>query len=267
MNTNHEANRRHWNKASPWWESLRDKDGIWERCVEEPTHCFAGKAFDLIRELAGNLEGRNTCVVGSGDNYAALALSGLKARVTSIDISTAQLEVASRRAQYLRLPIKFVQSDAADLSVIQDSEFDLACSTNGFFVWISDLQAVFNEIFRVLRPGGLYVFYDVHPFQRPWKNVVDHIEAKKSYWDVGPFEDSEEGTFEFERTIGELLNLLVESGFVLRRVLETPADDSRFWQDYSYLPGTDDELLDWRRNPRAALPVWLTMAVQKPLHR
>ncbi len=35
----------------------------------------------------------------------------------------------------------------------------------------------------------------------------------------------------------------------LRRILETPAEDSRFWQDYSYLLGTDDSLLDWSENP------------------
>lgn len=40
--------------------------------------------------------------------------------------------------------------------------------------------------------------------------------------------------------------------------------DSSFWQGFSYLPGTDDSLLDWRSNPRAGLPVWLTLAAEKP---
>ena len=267
MNTNHEANRRHWDNASPWWESLRDKDGIWRQCIEEPTRCFAGHALEVIQEFSGDLGGKEVCVVGSGDNYAAFALAGLKANVTSIDISDAQLEIAAKRAQELRLPIRFVQSDAANLSTIRDGAFDLVFSSNGFFVWISDLRGVFEEFHRILRPGGFYVFYDVHPFQRPWQNSVDYIEVKKSYWDIGPFEDSVEGTSEFERTLGELLNLLTASGFDLKRVLESPADDSRFWEDYSYLPGTDKGLLDWRQNPRAALPVWLTMALRKPFHR
>ena len=42
------------------------------------------------------------------------------------------------------------------------------------------------------------------------------------------------------------------------------AEDSRFWEDASYLPGTDASLLDWRSNPRAGLPTWLTVAAQKP---
>ena len=150
------------------------------------------------------------------------------------------------------------------MSLIAQGEFDLAFSSNGFFVWIADLQAVFSEIHRILRPGGHYLFYDVHPFQRPWKDQVNPIEAAKPYWESGPFSDEEEGSFEFHWTLADVLNSLAASGFTLRRILESPAEDSRFWQDYSYLPGTDDSLLDWNENPRAALPAWLTVASQRP---
>ena len=54
------------------------------------------------------------------------------------------------------------------------------------------------------------------------------------------------------------------SGFILRRILESPAEDSGYWQDSSYMLGADGRLLDWNENPRAALPVWLTVALQRP---
>ena len=225
---------------------------------------FAGGALELIREFGGDLSGKDVCVVGSGDNYAAFALSGMGANVTSIDISERQLEVASKRAARLELPITFVQADAADLTPVGDAEFDLVFSSNGFFVWIADLHAVFSEIFRILRPGGHYVFYDIHPFQRPWKDQTRPIEVEKSYWETGPFENQEDGTFEFNWTLADILNPLAASGLILRRILESPAKDSRFWQNRSYLPGTDESLLDWNENPRAALPVWLTATVRKP---
>ena len=65
-----------------------------------------------------------------------------------------------------------------------NAEFDLVFSSNGFFVWIADLQLVLSEIFRILRPGGQYVFYDIHPFQRPWKGPVMPIEIAKPYWET-----------------------------------------------------------------------------------
>ena len=264
MKEMHESNRRHWDKSSKWWENLRDQDGLWRRCPQEPELGFAGGALEMIRNVADELSGKDVCVVGSGDNYAAFALCGMGANVTSIDISARQLAVASNRAKQLGLPITFVQSDAADMKLIGNAEFDLVCSSNGFFVWIAELYEVFNEIFRILRPGGHYIFYDVHPFQRPWKDQFTPIEVSKPYWETGPFQDEEDGTFEFNWTLAEILNPLAASGLILKRIKESPAEDSGYWQHFSYLPGNDETLLDWNENPRAALPTWLTVTSQRP---
>ena len=263
MNAMHEINRRYWNEGAEWWERLEEEGGLWKRCPSEPELAFAGGALGVVGQVVGSVSGKDVCVVGSGDNLAAFAFSGMGANVTSVDISERRLAVASERARHLGLPMTFVQADAANLSGVGDAEFDLVFSSNGFFVWISDLLAVFSEICRILRPGGHYAFYDIHPFLRPWKDRTVPIEIAKPYWETEPLEDAEESC-EFHWTLADILNPLAASGFILRRMLESPADDSRFWQDYSYLPGTDDRLLDWKENPRAALPVWLTLAVLKP---
>ena len=260
----HESNRRHWDAAAGWWAEKRERDGLWRRCPEEPELGFAGGAFELISSFIGDIKGKKVCVIGSGDNYAAFALAGMQAHVTSTDISDRQLETASERAKQLGLKIDFVQADAMDLEPLGDGKFDLVCSTNGFFVWIADLRAVYGEIFRILKPGGHYVFYDVHPFQRPWKDGDQSIEVEKTYWQTGPFSDEKDGTFEFNWTLGDILNPLTDAGLVLRRVLERPAEDSSFWEGSSYTPGNDEGQLDWRENPLAALPVWLSAALQRP---
>ena len=264
MNAMHEANRRYWNEVAERWERLEEEGGLWQRCPREPDLAFAGSALELVREVAGAMSGKDVCVVGSGDNHAVFAFSGMGANVTSVDISERRLAVAAKRARRLGLPITFVQADAADLSLIGNAEFDLVFSSNGFFVWIADLQAVFSEIYRILRPRGHYVFYEIHPFQRPWKDQIVPIEVAKPYWETGPFKDEEECAFGFNWTLADILNPPTTLGFILRRIFESPAEDSRFWQDYSHLPGTDDSLLDWNENPRAALPVWLTLALQRP---
>ena len=264
MNNMHDSNRRYWDGAAEGWEKLSDEEGFWRRCASEPGLAFAGGALELIREVGGDLSGRDVCVVGSGDNLAAFALAGMGANVMSTDISERRLEIASRRAEQLELPITFAQADAADLTSLADAEFDLVCSTNGFFVWIADLRAVFSEVNRILGPAGNYVFYDIHPFQRPWKDQVRPVAVEKPYWETGAFGSRDDGTFEFHWTLADILNPLAASGLILRRVLESPAKDSRYWQDRSHLPGTDDSLLGWDENPRAALPVWLAAAAQKP---
>ena len=264
MNEIHERNRRKWNRGADGWKALRDEDGLWRRCPDEPALAFEGQALEIIRARVGDLDGKEVCVIGSGDNYAAFALAGLGAKVTSTDISENQLKVASDRATELGLEMAFVRADAAGLQPLGDASFDLVCSTNGFFVWISHVGAIFDAVHRVLKPGGHYVFYDIHPFQRPWKQQIRPISMEKPYSDTGPYEDGEEGSCEFNWTMADLLNPLVRSGLVLRQIAESPPDDPRFWEGHSYCAGKDESLTDWRVNPRAGLPVWLTVAAQKP---
>ena len=224
--------------------------------------------MEMIQDLAGELAGKRVCVIGSGDNYAAFALSGMGATVTSTDISEQQLAAAEKRAMVLGLDIAFVRCDAADLTPFGDNTFDLVCSTNGFFVWIADLAPVFTAVRRVLKEGGYYVFYDVHPFQRPWKDQKTPIEMEKPYSETGPFVSRESGdpVYEFHWTLSDIVSPLLAAGLVLKKIQENPARDSRFWEcGFSYLPGTDASLLDWFSNPCAGLPVWLTVAVEKPL--
>ena len=266
MNEIHEANRGHWDAAAKGWRELRDEDGVWRRCLQEPALAFDGQALGMIREFSGHLAGKDVCVIGSGDNLAAFALAGMGARVTSTDISEGQLAVAEERARELGLEITFARCDAAGLDPLPGNAFDLVFSSNGFLVWIADPPGVFAAVHRVLRPGGHYVFYDVHPFQRPWGDRRAPIEMEKPYGETGPFRYEEEGggTYEYHWTLGDILNALLEAGLVIRKLSEDPARDARFWEDASYLPGTDASLLDWRGNPRAGLPVWLTVAARKP---
>jgi SAM-dependent methyltransferase len=265
----HKANRRYWDRQASDWERLRDRDQLWRRCVREPALGFRGRALEFIRDAVGrgqaDLTGKRVCVIGSGDNYAAFALAGMGASVTSTDISAEQLAVAARRAAELELEITFVRCDAAELRPLEDTHFDLVCSTNGFFVWIAEPARVFAAIHRVLKPSGHYIFYDIHPFMRPWKDTRDPIEMEKPYFETGPFVDDapEARTYEFHWTLSDLLNGAANAGLSLRRMAETPAADARFWEDHAYLPGADERLLDWRHNPRAGLPVWLTLDLRK----
>lgn len=258
LNAQHEANRRHWDRSAPRWRELRDGDGLWRRCVDEPAVAFEGGAWELIA-AGGDLRDLRACVVGSGDAYAAFALAAAGARVTAVDISQAQLDVASDRADVLGLHIEFVRADAADLGALASGQFDLVVSTNGFFVWISDLGGVFAEVHRVLKPGGRYVFYDVHPFQRPL--IVDNnsLAIEKSYWATGPHVDGD--TFEFHWTVADLLNALLNSGLTITTIRESAPRSARYWTDGHY--GQDETIDPTPPGSLSALPAWLTIASQR----
>ena len=267
MDEMYEANRLFWNFLADEWQEFRDRDQLWPQLLQKPALAFEGDALEMIHAYVGTLQNKSVGVIGSGDNYAAFALAGLGAAVTSIDISQAQLDIAADRAQKLGLDMAFVQADARHVAALSDNCFDLVFSSNGFYVWIAEPGKVFAEIQRILRVNGHYIFYDIHPFQRPWKKKREDtqpIEMKKSYWDTGPNVRTENQLrYEFNWTMADMLNPLLDSGLALKQIAESPPVDSRFWQGHSYEPGTDSDLMDWRINPRAGLPAWLTVVAQK----
>ena len=96
--------------------------------------------------------GKRVCQICSGDNLAAFALAAMGAKVTSVDQSEIQLEIARERARELGLAIRFVRSDVAAMGEVEAETHDLVCYTNGVMVWLSDLSGVFGEVRRILRP-------------------------------------------------------------------------------------------------------------------
>ena len=116
----------------------------------------------------GDIAGRSVAVLGSGDNQVVFALSGLGAKVTSVDISGQQIEVARSRAAALGLTVDFVQADVVDLSSLGDAAFDVVYTGGHVAVWVSDLRRFYGEAARILKPDGLLIVSEYHPFRRVW---------------------------------------------------------------------------------------------------
>lgn len=284
LHERHEANRRSWNALSAAY--IRNRTQKWREAVSDPTMGFSQGTLELLRELCPDLSGKDACVLGSGDQFAAFGLAGMGARVTSVDISEEQLAVGEARATELGLDVTFVRADVCDLRMLEDASFDLACCTNGMLIWVSDLPAFYREASRILKPGGAYFWFDIHPFQRPFYQIAGGLRVRKPYFDSAPREywsdandvnRSAEEVPEAEReslaqnfvshhTVGELINPLADVGFQVVRVFETGAD-TNWWRHDERGGLTDEQLLDWRQNPIAGLPTWMAIGARKLFER
>ena len=120
------------------------------------------RSFIARRALKGLQMGR-ALDLGSGAGQLAIemALAAPGLAVIGLDLSDAMLELASARAREMGVGdrVAFVKGDA-DSVPYPDASFDLVTSTLSLHHW-ADPVAVFDEVARLLRPGGRFLIFDL----------------------------------------------------------------------------------------------------------
>ena len=232
----HEDNRRVWNISARAGYGQVDTTRDWRACHADAARFFAPQELAWLKDVAG----ARACVLGSGDNLAVFALAGMGARVTSVDISEEQLRVAAGRADEVGARIEFVRADVTDLGVLATGTFDLVYTGGHVAVWVSDLNAYYREAVRILKPGGLFVVNEYHPFRRLWKQERGGLRLEAGYLERGPFhydradlpgvEPGELTSHEFHWTVGEFVRAVRDAPARLLDVDEF-GDDAESWEE------------------------------------
>lgn len=265
-----EKNRESWNKGSERYFHFNNSQDYIRTLIADPSRAFLGVTWRLLRERFPDFMGKRVCVPSSGDNHAVFAFAMLGARVTSCDISENQLANAEKISEKYDWgkSIEYIRADTMRLDGVDDDAYDLVYTSNGVHVWIEDLPAMYNNIYRVLKRGGSFIMYEIHPFLRPFN---DDLSVRKPYDMVGPFEDNEEVTFAWR--VMDILNALMDAGLRLTHMEEAFAEknyDWPFWMSYEEIASGKtatreevDRMHDWRVNPMAALPNWISVAAIK----
>ena len=126
---------------------------------------------------------------GTGFSIPSLLSSYKRAEVVALDMALPMLHKASTRRHWLRKP-KCICADGEHLP-FSDNRFDLIFS-NLMLQWCTDLPQTFNEINRVLRPGGLLLFTSFGPdtlkeLRASWQGVDDytHVNHFQDMHEVG----------------------------------------------------------------------------------
>lgn len=128
------------------------------------------------KQLMTWLPNRNDLVVldlGCGTGFFTNILSGRYEQILGLDISTKMLKFASEKRVK---SIAWVEADAYKLP-LANSSVDLVYS-NLMIQWCDNLSIVLDEIMRVLKPGGLFIFSTLtegtlFELKSSWKQVDD----------------------------------------------------------------------------------------------
>ena len=145
------------------------------------------------------------------------------AKVTSVDISENQLEIAKERANKIGLKISFSRADITNLSELEENSFDFVYTGGHISVWISDMNKYYGEAVRILKPSCLFIVNDYHPFRRIWHHEKKHLEMEEGYFNRGPFKyTSDDGLpqFEFHWTVTDHIQAVIDAGCQIIKVDE-----------------------------------------------
>jgi SAM-dependent methyltransferase len=187
-------------------------------------------------QLLGDVRSKDVlCLAnGGGQQSAAFALMG--ATVTVLDLSDAQLAQDRAAAADYGLNIRTEQGDMRDLSRFAEGSFDLVCHWYSIN-FIPDPLRVFDEVARVLRPGGHYwlgfgnplrftlhdeIWHDGYRITRPYRDGEATFEDDN--WDVEQPDGRSmrvRGPREFLHTWTTMLGGLGTRGFVILHVDES----------------------------------------------
>lgn len=215
----HDANRRRWNAGSASWAHRADTRGIWKKCHRDPALALHSVELKWLSDIAG----KRVAVLGSGDNQVVFALCGLGAKVTSVDISEQQIEVARSRAATLGLQVDFLRADVVDLSDLGEPTFDIVYTGGYVAAWISNLRRYYGEAARILKPKGLLIVSEYHPFRRIWSQSANSLKVAFNYFDRGPrrfeaapdvlyHQPGELEQFEFHWTVTDYITAILAAG-------------------------------------------------------
>lgn len=126
---------------------------------------------------------------GTGGATAALRQRYRRARVMALDLSSSMLRRARQRGTWLH-PVPVICGDAESLP-LADRCVDLLFS-NATFQWCADLDRLFGECQRVLRPGGLLMFSTFGPdtlreLRESWSDAdgYRHVNRFADMHDIG----------------------------------------------------------------------------------
>jgi SAM-dependent methyltransferase len=212
---------------------------IWDRIAQRPwsdmesipeTIAYApdGPSEADLR-LCGDVEGKRVLDLGAGSGANAIALARQGAHVIAIDSSIAQLTRARKLAATTDVRVEWHECDASDLAFLRADSIDLVLGAN-VLGEVEDIDRLFRQVHRVLRPGAPFVFSYDHPMalaigregEAPGVLPLGALEVRRSYFDIKPVEVTydDERIQVWPRTIAEVFVAAHRAGYRVELLLE-----------------------------------------------
>lgn len=121
--------------------------------------------YPALFRARGNIHNKYILDIGCGSGWFSEKLSQKGARVLAVDNSSKWMNICETRYKKSSR-LKFALADCKNLSFVGDKKFDIVFA-NMLFLSIASRKTVekaFNQIGKVTKKGGVFIFNDIHPF-------------------------------------------------------------------------------------------------------
>jgi SAM-dependent methyltransferase len=234
-----------------------DDEGVFTEYVQHRNKKYsANESLEkpIFFELLGSVKGKDILDLGSGDGVFGQQLIDLGCHsYLGIDSSVKMVEFAAENYQHDAF---IVQKANIETWKYPESKFDLVTSRLALH-YTEDLNLVFGQIHKSLRPGGRFVFSIVHPIITS-SDASRNSGGKRQDWLVDNYFRSgprnvflmDKTVIQYHRTIEEIFHSLRQQQFSVEELRESKPIRDNF---------NNDELFD----RRSRIPLFLFFSAEK----
>lgn len=212
------------------WDRLVEKQNRFAKVADDDEFINPLKTVDgRLGWLAEGVQNRNLLCLGAGGGRQSALYAAAGAIVTVVDISPRMLELDREVAAERKLNIRTIEASMDDLSMLGDHTFDIVVQPVST-CYVPRIQPVFQEVARVVTPGGIYISQHKTPtnLQAELEGPTDGYRILHRYYqsnteplpEAGPSRLREPGTAEFIHRWEEIVGGMCRAGFLIDDLVE-----------------------------------------------
>lgn len=234
------------NKAA-WEEAFEHRRENWgddnhERLMNEELPFLCDDVAKELRKM--DLSGKRIAQLCCNNGRELLSLMQLgPSSGTGFDIAENIIEQARDTAENAGITnCSFIAVNILEISEDYFNQFDLIFFTIGAITWFQDLSSLFGKVAQCLKPNGIMLIHDFHPFMNmlplPDEEEFDESNLNKlaySYFRKEPWIENsgmlymtpqyESKTFtSFTHTLSDIVNSAVSAGMAIKKLNEYSYD-------------------------------------------
>ena len=205
-----------WGKPISHEDYIKAKNGEWK--------VFLTPTVAVPKDWFGDLKGKKILGLASGGGQQMPIFQALGADCTVLDYSSKQIESELKISERESYKIQAIEDDMTKRFPFEDESFDLVFHPVSN-CYVEDVYHVFNEAYRVLKKGGLFlaglnneINYIVDQdekeivFKMPFNPLKD--EKARAYM------EQEDGGMQFSHNMTEQIGGQLKAGFTLLDLYE-----------------------------------------------